>query len=399
MFKVNNYVNVVLFNFKLGSSVSTVIPLRCRRVRLCSKSIVLGRSIARRREVRIRGRLSASGGMSIATRGLLGGVRIDSKRSSRRICLSMPGSMRTFGGFIIVQSQGAGRVCSLSSGKTVLARGMTGLLRIGINSGLAVSASSKRGAILVDTVYRGCVKRCLCVASRICRGAFNRTPTCGSVCCEARSHAARRTGSINRGVVGYSKALDVDCAADLGGRISRVLRDLSVIVIMLVVSTKVLTFMILCGLGGVGVARHGERLTALGMLKFCSGRISSCICERGVLLALVKTLTKLLVKGVLRHFVIRAIRVSSIVFKQGVSPPDFLCTFLLAITFSLFIGKIVCFGLGGVGVIRSLGDMRWSEFIEGCGGRRGGKLREDYVRRECGYRVFRSDFFIITNHV
>lgn len=115
----------------------------------------------------------------------------------------------------------------------------------------------------------------------------------------------------------------------------------------------------LCGLGGVGVARQRERLTALGILKFCSNRISRCMFQRGVLLSFVKVLTNTIFKVLLRQCIVAAIRMSTIVFKEGVGPVDFICDKVVAFKFSVFMGVIVRFGLGGVGVMRSLGDIRW----------------------------------------
>lgn len=236
------------------------------------------------------------------------------------LCLVIPSSGRGVRSFLDFRDEAGGsRICSLGGSRIVLARGVTSLLGMGIKSRLAVrSRSEKSRAIAINTVYRGCVDRCLCLSPRGCRRLCNMPTRCGAVVCDTGSKGSSRVRGVKAGLLSVSKMLGMDCADDVRKELSSVLQDLGLIVIMLVMSTKVLTFIMLCGLGGVGVARHRERLTALGILKFCSKRITSCMCERGVLLAVVKSIINVILNGLLRQCVVLAIRIRRTVFKHRV---------------------------------------------------------------------------------
>lgn len=263
-----------------------------------------------------------------------------------------------------LSSHSNGGACIVSSSNIVVARGLTGALNISINSAIAFGADRANATARpmgITKVIRGCVCRCVCVAPGMCGRLFGRATSLGAVFVGASNAISSR--ALSGRLVSLDTVGSIAVGDAARGRVDSIVGDLLFVIMVLVITTKLLTFIILCGLGGVGVARHEHRLTALGILNFCGGRLTFCICHRGVMLAVFNIVFNVILNVVLRTCIVDAVRASCVVFNGRVATLDCLTDVLLAILFATVIGFIVCFELGGVSVIRSLGDTRWAFLV------------------------------------
>lgn len=358
---ITNYATLVITTFNLLGDFRPVARSRFRAVCGCSTIIIPGSN-------------KDTSGLSFLASALSGGdgigrsVLISRRRyamarndgiGSDSAGLIMPRGPRGFSRVISLRAEGNGRRLGLSSDKMVLDRGVYDRLKVGANSGVVLGISNGGTRIGIDKVFRRCLCGFICVAPATCGDLFNDSYACGVTSITLGSTSSSTYSRFNSRILSSSGVTTMDCVTSDLGRFQGVLGSLSLIIAIVVVYTTTLTFIMLCGLAGVGVTRHIHRVTAFGILKFCGHRASSFVCGRGVVLALLKVVMNLFLKGLLANFVVRAIRISGIVFKESVCFASCLCTTKLAFLFSVLMGTIVDFGVGTIGVIRDLGDIRW----------------------------------------
>ena len=160
--------------------------------------------------------------------------------------------------------------------------------------------------------------------------------------------------NVGTKALSYPGALSISYTSSLMGQLERMLSTLGMVVVVLIVSAGMLSFVVLYNLNNINITERQRELATLKVLGFYDLEVSEYVFRENILLTIIGVLVGSVFGIFLHRYVITTVEVDAVMFGRNIRQTSFWISGLLTCGFSLFVNLTMHFKLKKVDMVESL---------------------------------------------
>lgn len=159
---------------------------------------------------------------------------------------------------------------------------------------------------------------------------------------------------ISEKLMGVDGIMGVSFKTSVEGTFANMLKSLTMVVIVLIVSAGVLAFIVLYNLTNININERIREIATLKVLGFYDKEVSMYVFRETIILTLLGTVTGLLFGRFLVDFVVRTAEIDMVMFGRDVHPTSYIISVVITLVFALIVTLVMHRHLKKVDMVEAL---------------------------------------------
>lgn len=148
--------------------------------------------------------------------------------------------------------------------------------------------------------------------------------------------------------------LSVGYTHDIERQLDDMLGSLNLVIVVLIISAGMLSFVVLYNLNTVNIAERKRELATLKVLGFYDQEVGAYVYRENIILTFIGALVGVGLGRLLHLFIIETVEVDNAMFGRNINMPSFIYSLVLTVAFSMMINGVMYFKLKKIDMVESL---------------------------------------------
>ena len=183
---------------------------------------------------------------------------------------------------------------------------------------------------------------------------FDREPDFASTVFTMKEEYKEEVEKTGNDILKYPAALSISYTSSLVSKLERMLSTLGTVIVVLIISAGMLSFVVLYNLNNINITERQRELATLKVLGFYDREVSGYVFRENIILTLIGVLAGIAFGIFLHRFVITTVEVDAVMFGRTIKKISFLYSALFTCGFSMIVNLVMHFKLKKIDMIESL---------------------------------------------
>lgn len=266
----------------------------------------------------------------------------------------VPEDLEKFHNDVTLKNRMTGERYELTEEGAAICEKTASLLGISIGDELMIQRDNKKYFIPVSVITENYMGHYVYMTPSLYRSVFGENPDYSSTVFTVKEEYRDMTEEVGGEIVSCPAALSISYTASLAGQIDRMLTTLNMVVVVLIVSAGMLSFVVLYNLNNINITERQRELATLKVLGFYDGEVSSYVFRENIILTILGIAAGVFFGIFLHRYTITTVEVDAVMFGRNIQPLSFLYCAILTAGFSAVVNLFMHGKLKKINMVESL---------------------------------------------
>ena len=282
-------------------------------------------------------------------------VKVHNGKKQGDVYLNVPEDTDTFSQLVIFEDRVTKERYSLDDESVILTEKMAKTLDVVPGDTIWIQDDIKGEIpVKVKSVCENYMNHYLYMTEALYETVYGKEPDYNAIYYQTQDGTTEQAQKIGEEMLEYPGALSVSYTTDIESRLDDMLSSLDIVIIVLVVSAGMLSFVVLYNLNNINITERKRELATLKVLGFYDNEVSAYVYRENMILTVIGGIFGMLLGKILHQFIIVTVEIESVMFGRNIDISSFIYSFLITLAFSFFVNGVMYFKLRQIDMVESL---------------------------------------------
>ncbi|WP_059067687.1 ABC transporter permease [Mediterraneibacter massiliensis] len=355
IFGIGGSMALLLVGFGLQDSIFNIGILQYDKIQLYDGNVILNEDAAEQEKQDIYEALKKDDRTKKTVENLLTQVKVHNGKKQGDVYLNVPEDTDTFSQLVIFEDRVTKERYSLDDESVILTEKMAKTLDVVPGDTIWIQDDIKGEIpVKVKSVCENYMNHYLYMTEALYETVYGKEPDYNAIYYQTQDGTTEQAQKIGEEMLEYPGALSVSYTTDIESRLDDMLSSLDIVIIVLVVSAGMLSFVVLYNLNNINITERKRELATLKVLGFYDNEVSAYVYRENMILTVIGGIFGMLLGKILHQFIIVTVEIESVMFGRNIDISSFIYSFLITLAFSFFVNGVMYFKLRQIDMVESL---------------------------------------------
>ena len=281
-------------------------------------------------------------------------MEIPRNKSNLSAYVYVPENLEKFKNDVTLRTRKTKETYELDDSGAVICEKTADMLDLKIGDSITIKKDNKEYPVKVSFITENYMGHYVYMSPAVYEETFGEKPDYGNIVFTMKEEYEAELEETGNAIMESTAVLSISYTSSLYGQLERMLSTLGSVVLVLIVSAGLLSFVVLYNLNNINITERQRELATLKVLGFFDGEVSMYVLRENILL----TLIGIAVGGVfgifLHRFVISTVEVDAVMFGRAIGNRSYFYSGILTFGFSMFVNVVMHFKMKKIDMVESL---------------------------------------------
>lgn len=355
VFGIGGSMALLMVGFGLEDSIFNIGVLQYGELQLYDGNVILEEDATSAEKKASYEKLVQDERVKQASRNLLKQVELKNGKVKREAYLSVPEDVEHVSEFTVFRDRVTHESYELSDSGVIIAEKTAKMLDVEVGDTVTILDDiSGEVTVTVEHICENYMGHYIYMTPALYEEAFGRATDYNALCFDMKEKYASEERSVGESVLETEGALSVSYTDDIAAQLEDMLSALDIVMIVLVISAGMLSFVVLYNLNNINITERKRELATLKVLGFYDKEVSKYVYRENVILTFIGGVVGMVLGRILHQFIIVTVEVDAAMFGRNIDFSSYVYSFLITIAFSVFVNAVMFFKLKKINMVESL---------------------------------------------
>lgn len=354
IFGIAGSVALMLVGFGLQDSIMDISVRQYNQLQLYDGMIICDEDASKTEKDELMTHLEKNEKLENFNRIELSKMEIPRNKSKLSAYVYVPENLEKFKKDVTLRDRKTKEIYELDDSGAVICEKTADMLELKIGDNITLEKDNREYQVKVSFITENYMGHYVYLSPAVYEETFGEKPDYGSVTFMMKEEYDSEVETTGNEILGYPAALSISYTSSLYGQLERMLSTLGSVILVLIVSAGLLSFVVLYNLNNINITERQRELATLKVLGFFDGEVSMYVLRENMLLTLIGIAAGGVLGIFLHRFVITTVEVDAVMFGRTIGNRSYVLSGILTFGFSMFVNLVMHFKMKKINMVESL---------------------------------------------
>lgn len=282
-------------------------------------------------------------------------VDIGSKNIEKSCNIIVPDNAASINDFITLRSRTTNKKVQLTDDGVVITEKLANMLGINIGDNIYIkNGDAEKLTVKVTGVCENYLLHYVYMSPTLYKKLYKVNPNFNVINVKLKTSDASSQENVSKNIISLSGMSSVNLMKDSVARFNDTIKSIYNIVIILIVSAGLLSFIVLFTLTNININERIREIATIKVLGFYDNEVSSYVFKENLILTLVGTIVGLILGSPLAKYVVGSAEVEIVMFGRQIYPLSFFIAAMLTLVFAWVVNIVMLRRLKNINMVEAL---------------------------------------------
>lgn len=354
IFGIAGSVGLMLVGFGLQDSIMDIAVRQYNELQLYDGTIIFDGDASQMEKDDLMTYLEGSDKLENFNRITLTKMEIPRNKSNLSAYVYVPENPEKFKKDVSLRNRKTGKTYELDDSGAVICEKTADMLNLQIGDFVTLKKDNEKYKVKVSFITENYMGHYVYMSPAVYEETFGEKPDYENIVFTMKEEYETDMEETGNEIMECPAVLSISYTSSLFGQLERMLSTLGSVVLVLIVSAGLLSFVVLYNLNNINITERQRELATLKVLGFFDGEVSMYVLRENILLTLIGIAVGGAFGIFLHRFVISTVEVDAVMFGRTIGKWSYFYSDILTFGFSMFVNLVMHFKMKKIDMVESL---------------------------------------------
>jgi len=355
IFGIGGSMALILVGFGLKDSIMGIVTIQYEEVQLYDADVFLKDGVTEEEKSNLGTYLNNELGTGNSLEVYEKSAKISGNAAgTRKAYLVVPSDTEEMKSFVCLRDRVSGEDYNLTDDGVVISEKLSKFLDVGVGDTITVDLDDGHvGQAVVTAICENYLYHYVYMTPALYEKLYNASPPYNDYMISIPNIDSEKD-TVTNDILKQDGVININYLGNLQSRVEEMLTVLNQVIVVLVVSAGMLTFIVLYSLNSINITERARELATIKLLGFYDIELASYIYRENILLTCLSLLFGVAAGNLLHRYLITTVEIDTVMFGRNINPRSYLWSVLLTLLFTAIVNFAMFYRLRKIDMVESL---------------------------------------------